>query len=72
MAMFLLRACPRCRRGDLIVGDEEYESAVTCLQCGYVGELPIAQLPGRANPVAGVVPKEQAQRVTGVSLYNKA
>jgi len=66
--MFLFKACPRCR-GDLIVGGEEDESAVTCLQCGYVGELLIAQLAERARP--GPVPQSGAQHVAGVTLYNR-
>ena len=66
--MLLLRACPRCR-GDLIVGDEEDESALTCLQCGYVGELPLVQLAERAKP--GPVPQERAQHVAGVTPYNR-
>ena len=61
-AMFIFRACPRCE-GDLIVGDEEDESAVTCLQCGYVGELPIARLAERTEP--GPVPQDGARHVTG-------
>ena len=68
--MFLFRACPHCSRGDLIVGDEEDESVVTCLQCGYMGELPIARLAERAEP--GPVLPDAAQRVAGESLYNRA
>ena len=32
--MLLLKACPHCRQGDLIVGHEEDGPVVTCLQCG--------------------------------------
>ena len=66
--MVLFRACPHCRGGDLIVEGEEDEIAVTCLQCGYAGELPIAQLAERAKP--GPVAQEGAQHVAAVSLYN--
>lgn len=37
--MLLLKACPRCLRGDLMVERDDYGPAVTCLQCGYVGDL---------------------------------
>ncbi len=37
--MMLLKACPRCRRGDLVVEDEEFGPVVNCLQCGFVGDL---------------------------------
>lgn len=67
--MFLFRACPRCR-GDLIVGGEEDESAVTCLQCGYVGELPILQLVEPERP--GPVPQSGPQHVASVSLHSRA
>ena len=36
--MMLLKACPRCRRGDLVVEREEYGLIVNCLQCGYIGD----------------------------------
>ncbi len=36
--MMLLKACPRCG-GDLIVEREEFAQVVTCLQCGYTGDL---------------------------------
>lgn len=37
--MLLLKACPRCRRGDLVVECEEYGLIVHCLQCAYIGDL---------------------------------
>ena len=36
--MLLIKGCPRCMRGDLITGSEEYGPIVTCLQCGYVSD----------------------------------
>jgi Zn ribbon nucleic-acid-binding protein len=54
--MFLFKACPRCRRGDLIVEQEEDGRVATCLQCGYIGELRVALralaalAEGRARP----------------------
>ena len=35
--MFALKACPRCRRGDLYL---DRLGEITCVQCGY--ELPTA------------------------------
>jgi len=37
--MFLFKACPRCRRGDLIIEQEKDGRIATCLQCGYFSEL---------------------------------
>ena len=48
--MLLLKACPRCQRGDLIVEREEYGPVVNCLQCGYVGDF--AMLRRHIAPVA--------------------
>lgn len=49
--MFLLKACPRCRRGDLIIGREEEGAIVTCLQCGYSADFRAEQpeLPSTAR-----------------------
>ena len=37
--MMLLKACPSCHRGDLVVEREAYGFVVSCLQCGYAGDL---------------------------------
>ena len=44
--MFALKACPRCRRGDLFL---DRFGEITCVQCGY--ELPEA---ARARFLAAV------------------
>lgn len=40
--MMLLKGCPRCQRGDLVVDREVYGFVVSCLQCGYAGDLSTA------------------------------
>lgn len=37
--MLLLKACPHCQRGDLLVAQEEEGAVVSCIQCGYSGSL---------------------------------
>ena len=54
-AMLLLKACPRCRRGDLIVEREEYGLVVDCLQCGYVGDLSTVPSQRRARSVVRIL-----------------
>ncbi len=36
--MFWIKSCPRCR-GDLCDGQDQYGSFVSCLQCGFNGEV---------------------------------
>jgi len=54
--MLLLKACPRCRRGDLIIERDRFGPTVSCLQCGYYGdlaavrrELALGRVPARRN-----------------------
>ena len=57
--MLLLKACPRCRRGDLVVEREEYGLIVDCLQCGYVGDLPAVRRFIATSVVAQAAPERE-------------
>jgi hypothetical protein len=35
--MIGIKSCPRCLRGDLFHGHDEYGSFKVCIQCGYMG-----------------------------------
>lgn len=61
--MLLIKGCPRCMRGDLITGDEEYGPIVTCLQCGYVGDW---------DRVRGLAVPAQAVRDAQIHETNEA
>ena len=37
-AMFLLKACPRCK-GDIFVDRDNYGPFLHCMQCGYIKDL---------------------------------
>lgn len=37
--MLLLKACPRCSRGDVVVDRDIYGWNVLCLQCGFMVDL---------------------------------
>jgi hypothetical protein len=31
------KSCPRCHKGDVFDGNDEYGSFKVCIQCGYMG-----------------------------------
>ncbi|OGO49965.1 MAG: hypothetical protein A2148_07635 [Chloroflexi bacterium RBG_16_68_14] len=61
--MLLLKTCPRCRRGDLIVEREEYGVVVDCLQCGYVGDLSAVRRFMTTSTVAHRLPERERAEV---------
>ena len=38
MAIWRLKSCPRCRRGDLCIERDDASWYAWCLQCGYAGD----------------------------------
>ena len=57
--MFLLKSCPRCRRGDLIVEHDEFGVVVDCLQCGYAGDERSVQRSVSMSPVMQAAPQHE-------------
>ncbi|MDA0264621.1 MAG: hypothetical protein O3A93_10795 [Chloroflexi bacterium] len=41
--MMYLKECPKCQ-GDLYEGSDMYGQYVSCLQCGYSRDLPVASV----------------------------
>ena len=37
--MLLLKTCPRCREGDVVVDRDIYGWNALCLQCGFMADL---------------------------------
>ncbi len=50
--MMYLKECPKCH-GDLYLGQDIHGEYVSCLQCGYLHDLPrkVAQTPARETLV---------------------
>ena len=44
--MMYLKQCPKCH-GDLYLGEDIHGRYVSCIQCGYLRDLPVAQAPAR-------------------------
>ena len=46
--MMYLKECPKCH-GDLYLGEDIHGQYVSCIQCGYLRDLPVeaAQTPAR-------------------------
>ena len=44
--MLWFKSCPKCERGDMIEGQDQYGAYMECVQCGFVRDLPAEQLAG--------------------------
>jgi len=58
--MMLFKRCPRCR-GDLYVNSDGFGKYVSCLQCGYLKDIPADTTQSTEVPVT-VGPGGSAQR----------
>jgi hypothetical protein len=50
--MMKLKACPKCR-GDIHVAEDIFGKYLSCLQCGYLKDLPAEPVVGRKPVYAG-------------------
>ena len=50
--MLWLKGCPRCKKGDLVLGSDLYRSCRACVQCGYTDERLSEELPARVPALA--------------------
>ena len=53
--MVWLKACPRCRRGDLKLDSDMYGKFFQCLQCGHIKEINPKAV---AEPIKSPAPKQ--------------
>ena len=51
--MLLLKTCPRCRGGDVVVDRDIYGWSALCLQCGFMVDLVGPKVAGRALETCG-------------------
>ncbi|MDA1127733.1 MAG: hypothetical protein O2913_03410 [Chloroflexi bacterium] len=50
--MMYLKECPKCH-GDLLLGEDMHGQFVSCIQCGYLRDVPVdvSQAPKRGTTV---------------------
>ncbi len=59
--MMYLKECPKCH-GDLILGEDVHGRFVSCIQCGYLHDLPAEKAPARVwETIAIDAPKKVAK-----------
>ncbi len=54
--MVPLRACPKCRLGDLVLARDMYGKYIKCMQCGYLNDYD-------DNPAVHTVIQKQASKI---------
>jgi DNA-directed RNA polymerase subunit M/transcription elongation factor TFIIS len=62
MKMIRFKACPKCR-GDIHVAEDIHGKYLSCLQCGYLKDLPNEPVVGRKPVFAGREQEVQRERV---------
>jgi hypothetical protein len=62
MTMIKFKACPRCR-GDIHIAEDIFGKYLSCLQCGYLKDLPAPPVAGRKPVPAGVVEAAAPERM---------